>query len=156
MSEANVAFQCTVCGSTSLISNPDGTLTCARCGADHEIIGRVCPNCGATNPPEREYCERCGRLLDMVSFILQRCWPTATQERLEHFRTEVARLKEETEAASRERLRRWWAEEEERRRSLAAAQIERERQERRLLIGALVFGIVVLLGILLYLILRGT
>lgn len=155
MSETPVIFRCTVCGSTSLISNPDGTLTCTRCGADHEIVGRQCPACSTTNPPEAEYCERCGRILDLVGFVLRRCWPTATQERLERFRTEVARLKEETEAASQERLRRWWAEEEERRRALAAAQAERDRQERRLLLGTLVFGVIVLLGILLYVILRG-
>lgn len=155
MSDATVIFRCAECESTSLITNPDGTLTCVRCGADYEIVGRHCSACGTTNPPEAEYCEHCGRLLDLVGFILQRCWPVATQERLERFRTEVARLKEETEAASQERLRRWWAEEEERRRALAAAQAERDRQERRLLLGALVFGAVVLLGILLYVILRG-
>lgn len=155
MAEGPVIFRCTECRSTSLISNPDGTLTCLRCGADYEIVGRQCPGCGTTNPPEAEYCERCGRLLDLVGFVLRRCWPVATQERLERFRAEVARLKEETEAASQERLRRWWAEEEERRRALAAAQAERDRQERQLLIGALVFGAVILLGILIYLIFWG-
>lgn len=155
MSDASVIFRCTECGSTTLFSNPDGTLTCVNCGADFEIVGRVCPHCGVTNPPEAESCERCGRLLDLVGFILQRCWPTATRERLERFRAEVARLTEETETASQERLRRWWAEEEERRRALAAAQVERDRQERRLLLGALIFGALVLLGILLYVLLQG-
>ncbi len=144
------AFRCSGCGSTLLIPNPDGTLTCAYCGTTYEITGRTCPDCGAINPPEAERCTSCGRLLDLVGFILQSRLQT-TRERLEQVRAEAARLKEESEAASQERLRRWWAEEEERRRALAAAQAERDRQERMLLTGALVFAAVVILGILIYL-----
>lgn len=134
-----------------LIPNPDGTLTCAYCGTTYEVTGRTCPNCGAVNPPEAEHCARCGRVLDLVGFILQSRLQTTTRERLEQIRAEAARLKAESEAASQERLRRWWAEEE-RRRALAAAQAERDRQERMLLTGALVFAAVVILGILIYLV----
>jgi len=145
------AFRCSGCGSTMLIPNPDGTLTCAYCGTTYEVTGRTCPNCGAVNPPEAEHCARCGRVLDLVGFILQSRLQTTTRERLEQIRAEAARLKAESEAASQERLRRWWAEEE-RRRALAAAQAERDRQERMLLTGALVFAAVVILGILIYLV----
>lgn len=145
------AFRCSGCGSTMLIPNPDGMLTCAYCGKTYEITGRTCSECGAVNPPETEYCIRCGRVLDLVGFILQSRLQATPRERLEPVRAEAARLHEELEAASQERLRKWWAEEEERRRALAAAQAERDRQERRLLTGALVFAAVVILGILIYL-----
>lgn len=145
------AFRCLGCGSTLLIPDPDGTLTCAYCGTTYEITGRTCSNCGAINPPEAEHCIRCGRVLDLVGFILQSRLQTTTRERLEQVRAEAARLKEESEAASQKRLREWWALEEERRRALAAAQAERDRQERMLLTGALVFAAVVILGILIYL-----
>jgi hypothetical protein len=134
-----------------LIPNPDGTLTCAYCGTTYEVTGRTCPNCGAVNPPESEHCARCGRVLDMVGFILQSRLQVTTRERLEQIRAEAARLKAESEAASQERLCRWWAEEEERRRALAAAQAERDRQERMLLTGALVFTAVVILALIIYL-----
>ncbi|MBC7226146.1 MAG: zinc ribbon domain-containing protein [Thermoflexales bacterium] len=150
MGDEVAAFRCSGCGSTLLIPNPDGTLTCAYCGTTYEITGRACPECGAVNPPEAEHCIRCGRVLDLVGLILQSRLQT-TRERLEQVRAEAARLKEESEAASQERLRRWWAEEEERRRALAAAQAERDRQERMLLTGALVFAAIVILGILIYL-----
>ncbi|MGB9776564.1 MAG: zinc ribbon domain-containing protein [Anaerolineae bacterium] len=150
MGYESTAFRCSGCGSTMLIPNPDGTLTCAYCGTTYEITGRTCPACGAVNPPDRTHCTRCGRVLDLVGFILQSRLQT-TRERLEQVRAEAARLKEESEAASQERLRKWWAEEEERRRALAAAQAERDRQERRLLTGALAFAAVVILGILIYL-----
>ncbi len=145
------AFRCSGCGSTMLIPNPDGTLTCAYCGTTYEVTGRTCPNCGAVNPPEAEHCARCGRVLDLVGFILQSRLQATTRERLEQIRAEAARLKAESEAASQERLRRWWAEEEERRRALAAAQAERDRQERMLLTGALVFAAVVIMALIIYL-----
>ncbi len=145
------AFRCSGCGSAMLIPDPDGTLTCAYCGTTYEITGRTCPECGAVNPPEAERCIRCGKVLDLVGFILQSRWQTTTREHLEQVRAEAARLKEESEAASQRRLREWWAMEEERRRALAAAQAERDRQERMLLTGALVFAAVVILGILIYL-----
>lgn len=144
------AFRCSGCGSTLLIPNPDGTLTCAYWGTTYEITGRTCPNCGAVNPPEAEHCVHCGRVLDLVGFILPSRLQTTTRERLEQIRAAATRLKEESEAASQERLRHWRAEEE-RRRALAAAQAERDRQERRLLLGALLFAAVVILGILIYL-----
>lgn len=145
------AFRCSGCGSTLLIPDPDGTLTCAYCGTTYEITGRTCSDCGAINPPEAKHCIRCGRVLDLVGFILQSRLQTTTRERLEQVRAEAARLKEESEAASQKRLREWWALEEERQRALAAAQAERDRQERMLLTGALVFAAVVILGILIYL-----
>lgn len=144
------AFRCSGCGSTMLIPNPDGTLTCAHCGTTYEITGRNCPYCGAVNPPEAKYCLQCGHVMDMLGFILQSRLQVTTPERLEQVRAEVAKIKAETEAASQERLRRWWAEEEDRRRALAAAQAERDRQERMLLTGALIFAAVVILAILIY------
>jgi len=149
----SAAFRCSSCGSAQLIPNPDGTLTCAYCGVTYEITGRTCAHYGAVNPPEAEYCTRCGRVMDLVGFILQSHFRTSTRERLERARVEAARLKAESEAASQERLQRWWAEEEERRRALAAARAERERQERALLTGALVFAAIVVLGIITYLLL---
>ncbi len=151
MEFGDVAFRCTGCGSTLLIPNPDGTLTCAYCGTTYEITGRTCPQCGAVNPSEAEHCIRCGRVLDLVGFVLRSRLQATTRDRLEQIRAEAARLKEESEAASQKRLREWWALEEERRRALAAAQAERDRQERMLLTGAVVFAAVVLLGILIYL-----
>lgn len=101
------AFRCLGCGSTLLIPNPNGTLTCAYCGTTYEITGRTCPECGAINPPGTEYCTRCERALDLVGFILQSRLQATTREHLEQVRAEAARLKEESEAASQERLRKW-------------------------------------------------
>ncbi len=151
MELAKKVLRCSGCGSTALVPNPDGTLTCAYCGTTYEITGRTCPYCGAANLLEAKYCSQCGHLMDVLGFILETRAPTSTQEHLEHVRREAAKIKAETEAASQERLRRWWAEEEERRQALAAAQAERDRQERMLLTGALAFAAIIILAILVYL-----
>jgi len=143
------AFRCPTCGSRALQPNPDGTLTCTRCGTVCEPAIRACPDCGAVNPPEAEWCCACGRPLDLVGFVL-RARLGATSERLEQARQQAAVLKREAEAASQERLRGWWEQEAERRRALARKQEERDRQERMLLTAAAVFAVIVLVAILIY------
>ncbi|MCS7179210.1 MAG: hypothetical protein RML46_10565 [Anaerolineae bacterium] len=149
--DEGVAFYCSECGSALLVPDPEGTLTCAHCGVTCEITGRTCLRCGAVNPLEAEHCTQCGQVMDLVGFILQSRLQTTARERLEKMRAAAARLKEDAEIASQERLRRWWAEEEERRRTLAAAQAERDRQERMLLRWAMIFAAGVILAILIYL-----
>ncbi len=142
-------FRCPTCGSRALTPNPDGSLTCARCGGVCEPASRVCPDCGAANPPEVERCIACGCLLNLVDLILEaRLVPPG--RRLEQAKLQAETVKEELEAASQERLQRWWEEEAERRRAMARAQMERDRQERQLILGAVIFAVLVMAAILIY------
>jgi hypothetical protein len=75
---------------------------------------------------------------------------TDTRQRLESVRQQARQLKREAEAASQERLKAWWAHEDERRQALVRSQLERDRQERNLLIAALVFTAVVLVTLAVY------
>jgi predicted amidophosphoribosyltransferase len=140
---------CLTCGSTALTPNPDGTLTCARCGSTFEVTERVCPDCGAANPPQAERCHACGRSLDLVGFILQTRLQTPAK-RLDQVRQRAAFLKQEAETASQGRMHEWWEQEIERRRELIQAQAEQKRQERMLLTGAIIFAAIVLLALVVY------
>ena len=142
-------LRCPTCGGRALTPNPDGSLTCTRCGSVCKPTGRVCPDCGTVNPLEAERCTTCGRLLDLVGFILEtRLAPPAGRQ--EWIQRQAETLKRELEAASQERLQRWWEEEMERRRAVAQAQRERKRRERKLLLGAVLIAAAILAAVLVY------
>lgn len=146
---------CPTCGSRALEPDEKGTLTCARCGSVCEVTGRICPECGSANAPGTERCAQCGHALDLVGFVL-RTRLLGSADRLQRIRRQAEAFRQEAEAASQERLGLWWAQEEERRRALARAQAERDRQERMVLAGALIFAAAVLIGLLVHLLVTGS
>jgi hypothetical protein len=88
-----------------------------------------CVRCGALNPVNASYCHECGAGLDLLEHIAARRAVTDAG-RLEQMQAGAARIKQETERASQERMSKFWAQEQARLESLAKAKAEQQRQER--------------------------
>jgi len=150
--------KCSQCGAAPLKDNGDGTLSCPFCGSTFAHPDCVCPRCetvnepgarlcvscgqklrapcvrcGALNPVDAAYCQECGAGLDLLEHIAARRAVTDAG-RLQQMQSEAARLKEETERASRERISKFWALEQARLESLAKAKAEQQRQERLIVV----------------------
>ena len=148
------ALKCSQCGGSPLKDNGNGTLSCPFCGSTFAHPDCVCPRCetvnepgarlcvscgqklrapcvrcGALNPVNASFCHECGAGLDLLEHIAARRAVTDAG-RLEQMQSEAARLKEETERASQERMSKFWAQEQARLESLAKAKAEQQRQER--------------------------
>ena len=146
--------KCSQCGGSPLKDNSNGTLSCPFCGSTFAHPDCVCPRCETVNEPDvrlcvscgqklREPCVRCGALnlvnaahchecgagLDLLEHIAARRAVTDAG-RLQQIQSEAARLKQETERASQERMSKFWAQEQARLESLAKAKAEQQRQER--------------------------
>jgi ribosomal protein L40E len=148
------AFKCSQCGGSPLQDDGNGTLSCPFCGSTFAHPDRVCPRCetvnepdvrlcvscgqklrepcvrcGALNPVNASYCHECGAGLDLLEHIAARRAVTDAG-RLEQMQAGAARIKQETERASQERMSKFWAQEQARLESLAKAKAEQQRQER--------------------------
>ena len=152
------ALKCSQCGGSPLQDNGYGTLSCPFCGSTFAHPDCVCPRCetvngpdvrlcvscgqklrepcvrcGALNPVNASFCHECGAGLDLLEHIAARRAVTDAG-RLEQMQSGAARLKEETERASQERMSKFWALEQARLESLAKAKAEQQRQERLIVV----------------------
>ncbi len=134
--------KCPKCGAVLPPLRPDGTLSCANCGATFRVKGQTCPECGAVNMPDAAKCQSCGRPLNVVDHVIQ-SRAVSHAERLRQTQEQATALKEEAERASDTRMRQMWDQEEARRRSVAAARAQQHKQERTILTVAIVAVVVI-------------
>jgi ribosomal protein L40E len=147
-------LECPDCGSNTLVSNADGTMTCSFCGnhyaapeggvcpacgevndkeagycrqCGYDLI-RECPRCGADNPHGATHCQNCGRSLSVLETVVERV-QMRTADRLDRQMRDAGDIKAQEEAASQRRLEEMWEREYERQQAIAEAQIEQKRQE---------------------------
>lgn len=174
MSDVLQSLKCAQCGGSPLKDNGDGTLVCPFCGSTFAHPDRVCPRCetvneldarlcvscgeklrepcvrcGALNPVNASYCHECGAGLDLLEHIAARR-AVSDADRLQQLQVEANRVKEETERASQERMKKFWAQEQSRLETLGKAKMEQQRQERLMWIlatSAMVVLVIVLLAL---------
>lgn len=166
-------LECPNCGSDTLTSNPDGTLTCSFCGDRYAAPGgvlcpscgqvndeeanycqecgydliRECPACGAGSPHDATHCQICGRPLSALEEIVERL-QEKTAGRLERQMRESVDIKVQEEADSQRRLEEMWLQEHERQQAIATAKAEQQRQEQLLVRSVFILVILVILVIL--------
>lgn len=120
---------------------------CPACGAP---LPRACPTCGAHNPLDAPHCTACGQQLEILDTMLERL--TTTRGRwLHELQREAPSLKAQAEQESQARLERMWAQERAHREELQRALLERERQQRLLIILAVAAVALALTGALIVL-----
>lgn len=163
-------LECPNCGSATLESNLDGTLTCSFCGNRYAAPeGVLCPSCGqvndeeagycqqcgydlireciacgAGNPYDAERCQTCGRSLTALETMVERI-QEGTAGRLDRRMREAGDVKAREEASSQRRLEEMWVKEHQRQQTIAEGQVEQRRQEQLLMRVAFIGLIIVVL-----------
>jgi hypothetical protein len=121
---------------------------CAQCGT---ILSRVCRKCHTANWAGDEYCRHCASPMDILD-SLDRYQRSATADRLSQQMSEATHLKKVEEQASQRHMAEMMALEETRQAELFRRRKQRQQQERTILIGALLFAGLLLMGLALYLV----
>lgn len=134
-------LRCPVCET----ENDTLNRTCLNCG---ESLIVVCPRCNTVNVILAEKCFACGQQFDALGQIMAR-HELRFEDRFTRQAGTAIETKSDQKAKDKVRSQELWAQEHQRQEYLHAQKVRQKQQERYLIIGVAVAGVIVLATILL-------
>ncbi len=162
---------CLNCGQTRLSLQSETTAACARCGAERQFGGPICPQCELVNAPGAELCAgcratlvlicpecdtrhwsaaeactNCGHRFDTLGSLIDRVQPASEIHR--HRQRELAAFKAEEEASSERRMAALMDIDRRRLESIGLARRRKAEEERLVLMVGAAIVVLIIVGVI--------